>query len=213
MPAPKDPIKYKLWKKRLSIVAKQKGFGKWMTGKKVSKSTVDKRRKALIKTWSNKTLRKKMSKIAKKCGFGKWMRGRKLECVSKSNLWRKGKSYKELYGKRHKNEARKRKVSNRLRWKNHKYKKQRDKHNGDFRYVSWRKRVFKRDKYTCQICFIKGGTLNAHHIKSWSNFKELRYVVSNGKALCEKCHKRIHKKKIRLNLKTYKVRNASKRSN
>lgn len=61
-------------------------------------------------------------------------------------------------------------------------------------YDIWRENVFKRDNYTCQKCGAKNGQgkaiyLNADHIKPWSKYPELRYVVSNGRTLCLDCHK------------------------
>ena len=61
-------------------------------------------------------------------------------------------------------------------------------------YTNWRKRVFDRDNYTCQKCGQIGGTLNAHHIKHYKDYHKLRYELSNGITLCEKCHKELHKK-------------------
>lgn len=62
----------------------------------------------------------------------------------------------------------------------------------DPRYKAWRKRVYARDKYKCQMpgCSASGG-LNAHHIRRWADFPELRYCVSNGISLCRACHERI----------------------
>lgn len=59
----------------------------------------------------------------------------------------------------------------------------------------WRKKVFERDQYTCQKCKIKGGSLNAHHIKHFSKHPELRTDVSNGITLCVNCHREVHKTK------------------
>ncbi len=67
------------------------------------------------------------------------------------------------------------------------------------RYRAWRKAVFERDGYTCQDkikgCCIdngKGGNLEAHHLKEYSKFIELRYEVSNGITLCKNCHRLRH---------------------
>ncbi|WP_445661395.1 phage replisome organizer N-terminal domain-containing protein [Bacillus sp. FSL K6-3431] len=61
-------------------------------------------------------------------------------------------------------------------------------------YKLWRADVFERDKYTCQMCNQVGGSLNAHHIKSFACYEELRFEVSNGQTLCEPCHRKVHKK-------------------
>lgn len=60
------------------------------------------------------------------------------------------------------------------------------------RYTEWRKAVFERDGFTCQICGQVGGGLQAHHIKRWSTNVNERYQVSNGITLCKKCHKELH---------------------
>ena len=61
-------------------------------------------------------------------------------------------------------------------------------------YNNWRIAVFEKDNYTCQKCGDKSGKdkkvyLNAHHIKSFKDYPELRFEVSNGITYCEDCHK------------------------
>jgi hypothetical protein len=55
----------------------------------------------------------------------------------------------------------------------------------------WVKSVFSRDGYKCRIC---GGKkwINAHHIYNWSQYKDLRTVVSNGITMCRECHMKFH---------------------
>ena len=62
-------------------------------------------------------------------------------------------------------------------------------------YRQWRMKVFLRDNFTCQFCNArnhiglgKGIILEAHHIKSFAKFPELRFVVENGVTLCKDCH-------------------------
>ena len=55
-------------------------------------------------------------------------------------------------------------------------------------YVIWRKKVYERDDYTCRECGVKGGKLNAHHIKEWCNYPDLRFDIDNGLTLCVPCH-------------------------
>ena len=58
----------------------------------------------------------------------------------------------------------------------------------DSKYLSWRRRVFFRDKFTCQICGQVGGRIEADHIKEWVNYPTLRYELLNGRVLCKECH-------------------------
>lgn len=58
-------------------------------------------------------------------------------------------------------------------------------------YKQWRKSVYERDNYTCQHC----GTnkdLHAHHIKTFSQYPDLRYDLDNGITVCRPCHGEIH---------------------
>jgi len=59
-------------------------------------------------------------------------------------------------------------------------------------YKDWRIKVYKRDRFTCQMprCKCKKG-LQAHHIRRWSAASILRYDVQNGITLCRNCHKKV----------------------
>jgi len=57
-------------------------------------------------------------------------------------------------------------------------------------YVRWRKQVYSRDGHSCQLCGSKK-LLEAHHIKRWSDFPQLRFDPNNGVTLCRVCHKKV----------------------
>jgi len=75
-----------------------------------------------------------------------------------------------------------------------KYKGNKRYRNFDYKLKKWTSDILKRDDYTCQHCKVRGGKLEAHHIKYWADFVELRYDVSNGIALCYDCHNKVHGK-------------------
>jgi hypothetical protein len=78
-----------------------------------------------------------------------------------------------------------------------------------FRYRQWRSDVFTKDNFTCQDCYIRGGNLEAHHIKKFSiilaenNIKNIDsalkceelWNINNGKTLCLICHRKTFNKK------------------
>lgn len=70
-------------------------------------------------------------------------------------------------------------------------------------YKLWREAVYKRDDYTCVWCGIKGGKLNADHIKPFALFPELRLAIDNGRTLCVNCHKTTDTFGYRSNIKKY----------
>ena len=66
-------------------------------------------------------------------------------------------------------------------------------------YQEWRFSVYERDNFICKMCgFDEGGILNAHHIKRFCDYPELRFELSNGITLCEDCHKELHKGKRKI---------------
>lgn len=70
-------------------------------------------------------------------------------------------------------------------------------------YKEWRKSVFKRDDYTCQMCGVKGAYIHADHIKPYSKIIKDNNITTveeaklcaelwdilNGRTLCVPCHK------------------------
>ena len=102
---------------------------------------------------------------------------KKISISGKGRIpWNKGKKVLQITGKNH------------FAWKGGIYDKDRKIDMGRKNYREWRKAVFARDNCECVWC---GSTenLNADHIKSYSLYPELKYEVSNGRVLCESCHK------------------------
>lgn len=56
-------------------------------------------------------------------------------------------------------------------------------------YKMWRRQVFERDDYTCQMCGERGGVLHADHDLPFSLFQDLRFELLNGQTLCVSCHR------------------------
>jgi hypothetical protein len=91
--------------------------------------------------------------------------------------WNKGKNVPQIAGERA------------YQWKGGTYEKDRKIDMGRKMYKMWRKMVFLRDGYRCIWCS-STKKLNADHIKSYSLYPELKYDLSNGRTLCEECHKK-----------------------
>jgi len=71
-----------------------------------------------------------------------------------------------------------------------------------FKYRIWQKAIFQRDNYTCLHCGIRGGSLEADHIKPMAKILEQNTIktfedamncaelwdAQNGRTLCRDCH-------------------------
>lgn len=79
-----------------------------------------------------------------------------------------------------------------------------DTYYSEARHREWRRKVLKRAGFLCEKCR-RYGRLDkdgmpvaakiAHHIKAREKYPELQYKVSNGQALCQKCHNEAHPEK------------------
>lgn len=68
------------------------------------------------------------------------------------------------------------------------------------KYYQWQQAVFQRDNWICQMCFNRGGRLEAHHNKisladlvknnpnTFQADDDYFYQVENGLTLCYSCH-------------------------
>jgi 5-methylcytosine-specific restriction endonuclease McrA len=175
----------------MRAIALERGYGKWMKGKKHSPEAIEKMRRVQAEIGNAPEERQRRAEQAKNLGYGKWMAGRAALPQTRAALAQQaGQDYDERYGDRAEEERRKRREGNRARWEGVGRKPQREKHNHDYRYREWRTAVFRRDDYTCRNCGTRGGVLNAHHMLKWSTHPEHRYIVANGRTLCETCHRR-----------------------
>lgn len=135
-------------------------------------------------------------------------KGKKLTEEHKRKLSEAKKGNKNALGYKHTEEARIKISQAQKGDKSHFWKggvtKENDKQRKSIEYKLWRTSVFERDDYTCQNCGIRGGNgkrviLEAHHIKPFSYFPDLRYEVDNGLTLCKSCHLKETVKERRVN--------------
>lgn len=89
--------------------------------------------------------------------------------------WNKGLSLPNQSGERH------------FRWKGNSTEDYRERRR--FRIVM-QKRIFKRDNYQCGICG-SNKDLQVDHIRSWADFRELRFDPENCRTLCTGCHYKV----------------------
>jgi len=87
---------------------------------------------------------------------------------------------------------------NNPKWKGGKSRDYKSHYNG-LEYREWRRQVFERDNFTCQRCCRNQCYIEPHHIKSWTEYPELRFDVANGITLCLDCHSEVdpHRKRLK----------------
>lgn len=132
-----------------------------------------------------KPVRKNKGVIPKNIGMiAGWNRGKKMSLewrkkLSEAKLKNPVRYWKGTFGQRT--------GENSPNWQGGKTS-EREKLRKSIEYKLWRTSVFERDNYTCVFCGIRGGKLEADHIKPWCDYPELRFAIDNGRTLCHDCH-------------------------
>jgi len=133
----------------------------------------------------NKGLTKETSPIVFKMAMGK---------VGAKNVMKRPevllKSSQSHLGIKHTKEAREKISQTMIERKNHLWKggitKLEKQIRNSFKYRQWKSDVFTRDDFTCQKSHIKGGYLNAHHIKPFSQILKENKITTFQQAIdCE----------------------------
>jgi len=177
----KNNAKYWLGKKRVLSDEWKKNIGEGNKGHIVSEETREKLHKRFSK------------KVEVECGFCKIKvlkhlfrikNYKRLFCSKECRvIAQKGYKHSEL-------------SKTKLRGENHPHYikdrsllKKSDRRQDDVAIIYWRKSIYGKDKYKCQI-FNKDckGRIEAHHILPWSEYPELRYEIKNGITLCQYHH-------------------------
>ena len=144
---------------------------------------------------SSKSIRRKAEEL--KLKRGKQVRFKQMSLATKIK-WLKGcfdlevmRENCRLLGKKGTQDQRGSKNPN---WKGESIKSKDRRLRNSIELEEWRKKIFRRDNYICQMCGQRGGSLEAHHIKSWVKYPELRFDLDNGITLCKRDHKFIRRK-------------------
>ena len=74
-----------------------------------------------------------------------------------------------------------------------------DKERGGQLHKYWSKEVKRRDNWKCKLADENcSGKVISHHILSWKDYPELRYIINNGITLCHTHHprRRVEEKRL-----------------
>ena len=61
-------------------------------------------------------------------------------------------------------------------------------------HKDWSKEVYAKDNYECFHCgkHCQKGDIVAHHLLSFANYPDIRFIVDNGITMCRSCHLKLH---------------------
>ena len=194
-------------KHRQNISNSMKGNTNWKFVKNRSKSTLTKQKISLtikkgysegkIKSWNKGIKTGIKSPASFKKGNKPWNKGkkgeynlihpdiearreraRKMGSIKGKTAWNKGKHFLQITG-----------------FKNHRWRGGITSENKRIResleLKLWRKTVFKRDNYTCQVCNKRESQyLEVHHINQFAIYPAERFDLNNGLTVCRgECHR------------------------
>ena len=169
-----------------SCAQKSKDYS-YLKGKKHSLETIEKVRLSMLGKICSKETKKKISEGNKGKEVGEETKQKISLAMQGKKSWNKGIQHKKISGKNHWN------------WKGG-ISAECDNLGLSLEWKTWREKVFKRDKFLCQMCKEKKKILHPHHIIPvteclFIDYKELIFDVDNGLTLCEDCHLRtgLHK--------------------
>lgn len=175
-----------------------KGKNHYWFGKKHTKEAKEKMRKP------HKPMSKATKQLLREVNTGKHLSEKTKQKIRKAQSGEKNYLFGKHLPNTTKQKITKALLKNSLKGKNHPNWKGginpiNDTIRKNFKSRMWRKKVFTRDNWTCQKYKIRGGILNAHHIKEFSRYPKLRFITSNGITFSKKAHKEFHKKYGRKN--------------
>src|SRR5277367_1480549 len=195
MSAPKDPEKYQLWLEKVRAGGQKGGLAAKMALSSKSQSEEHRRKNSEAHKGkiSSEETRRKMSESH----TGKVLGPHTPETLKKISEAKKGKSSYNK-GKPMLEESKRRQLETRLAKNGGLH---RDPRQSSKNFI-WKEEVHTKDEQKCVLCGISreehrlkyGRDINAHHIKEWDDFPELRFIVDNGQTLCDSCHQKFHKR-------------------
>lgn len=212
MPIPKDPIKAQLWRERQRQsqhpgISKNKGEANPFYGKQHTNETkhlislaISGEKNGLFGTHRPQYVKDAVANAHR--GVSPGIKGKHLSVEARRIISEKAKARVRTHGRRNTPQQRLN-ISNGTklhavrgqdnpRWKGG-VSPDNQRARYSFEMKEWRRQVFERDNYTCRKCgYDKGKILISHHIKTFSEYPELRFIVSNGLTVCKPCHVLIH---------------------
>lgn len=170
-------------KEKMSKIAKERGFGKWIKGIHIGKKLPEEQKRKISET-----------RLKRKERLGYLNSPETRKKISEAL---KGKPHPKRGGYKHTIEARRKMSEDRKGEKSYLWQGGITPINAEIRngieFRLWREAVFARDNWTCQKCEVRGIKLHPHHILNFAQYPELRFAIDNGITLCGDCHREFHR--------------------